>query len=921
MWAIDAARAAAATQRFVLAGALYRALVARKPRDTFPGGTRAWLGIVLQSLRQLRTMTGLANTNLEEANRTAISLGDVGAQGVLNGALAAAALRDDNPERARRLLAAARDAAHASSGAVRAEIHMYLAIGQVLLGFPRAAVGLFEELLGDVPEDVAALIEPSSSAPATGLFVIAGAYGRAGQVPRALELIHRIRAFGRERDLPALEREADLFASLAHGELLDFEAARAHAERAFEYYAATRSDPFHLWFAAQSLACVRGWEGRTDELPAILEAGLGARHASGLAVARRSRGARAPRGARLPGHPDRGVRARVRARARAAGGNVSGRGLGRALSGAPARAGARRRAGPRRVRGLLDESIALLREAGAEYELARALDDAAALARGGGAAGGRSPAPGAAPRRRRAGAAPARRAGAARPARVTADPDRARAARLARGARRRHLGRDRGAALPRARRGALRPRRGGRPARPARGARRHRRRGATRSSRCCATGRPPRSRRSPPRRRRRSRPPGRSSSSRSPPRGAPAGRASRTGTARPRSAPPTTRSSSVLSAQLGILLGNVALWQELERARERLEAENRYWRSTAPALSPGSRIVGDSPALRQVLELVARVAPGTTPVLVTGETGVGKELVASEVHRQSPRRSGPFIAVNVASFSPGLVASGLFGHERGAFTGATEQAKGRFELADGGTLFLDEIGELAAEDQVQLLRVLQERRRSSGSAATRPIRSDFRLVAATNRDLAGGGPGGALPRGPLLPARRIPAPRPAAARAARGIPTLALYFMERREPRARRPLRGHRRGGRAAHARVPVAGQRPRARARHRASRRPLRAAAAQDSGARRPDPPARARRPDGAAAAERGTRGGVITLAEAERRHIAHVLRHVRGRITGEGGRGGDPGDEAVDAELPDPEARARRRGEARPRRAVTRA
>ena len=164
----------------------------------------------------------------------------------------------------------------------------------------------------------------------------------------------------------------------------------------------------------------------------------------------------------------------------------------------------------------------------------------------------------------------------------------------------------------------------------------------------------------------------------------------------------------VLSAQLGVLLGNVALWQELAATRERLEEENRYWRSTTAAASPGSRIVGDSPALRDVLGLVARVAPTTTAVLVTGETGVGKELVASEIHRQSRRRDGPFIAVHVASFSAGLVASGLFGHERGAFTGAVAARRGKFEQADGGTLFLDEIGDMPAAMQAKVLRVLQE---------------------------------------------------------------------------------------------------------------------------------------------------------------------------------------------------------------------
>jgi transcriptional regulator with GAF, ATPase, and Fis domain len=333
----------------------------------------------------------------------------------------------------------------------------------------------------------------------------------------------------------------------------------------------------------------------------------------------------------------------------------------------------------------------------------------------------------------------------------------------------------------------------------------------------------------------------------------------------------------VLSAQLGILLGNVALWQELASARERLEEENRYWRSTRPATAPGSRIVGDSPALRAVLELVARVAPTATAVLVTGETGVGKELVASEIHRQSPRRQGPFIPVHVASFSPGLVASGLFGHERGAFTGATEQAKGRFELAHGGTLFLDEIGELSPEDQVRLLRVLQEGtfERVGG---TRPIRSDFRLVAATNRDLQAEVRAGRFREDLYFRLAAFPLHVPPLRERREEIPTLALFFMERAsrarsvrfegigEADMRRMLEyawpGNVRELEHVIERAVVLSEPPRLRI------PPLDAATRTVRAAPAP-----------AAARE------LVTLAEAERRHVAQVLRHVRGRITGAGG------------------------------------
>jgi transcriptional regulator with GAF, ATPase, and Fis domain len=233
-----------------------------------------------------------------------------------------------------------------------------------------------------------------------------------------------------------------------------------------------------------------------------------------------------------------------------------------------------------------------------------------------------------------------------------------------------------------------------------------------------------------------------------------------------------------LGRQLGILLANVALWRELLEARQRLEQENRYYRESAPAATGGGRFVGNSSAMRAVLDLVARVAPTAAPVLVTGETGVGKELVSREVHLLSPRSAGPFIAVHVAALAPGLVASALFGHERGAFTGATEQSKGRFELADGGTVFLDEIGELSPEDQVRLLRVLQEGvfERVGG---TRPIRSDFRVVAATNRDLEAEVRAGRFREDLFFRLSAFPVRVPPLRERREEIPTLALWFMER----------------------------------------------------------------------------------------------------------------------------------------------
>ena len=145
-------------------------------------------------------------------------------------------------------------------------------------------------------------------------------------------------------------------------------------------------------------------------------------------------------------------------------------------------------------------------------------------------------------------------------------------------------------------------------------------------------------------------------------------------------------------------------------------------------------IVGESPSLTNVLKQVETVAPTDSTVLIQGETGTGKELIARAIHNLSPRRERTFVKVNCAAIPTGLLESELFGHERGAFTGAIAQSIGRFELADGGTLFLDEVGDIPLELQPKLLRVLQEQE-FERLGSTRTIRVDVRLVAATNRDL------------------------------------------------------------------------------------------------------------------------------------------------------------------------------------------
>src|SRR5438477_1818155 len=171
-----------------------------------------------------------------------------------------------------------------------------------------------------------------------------------------------------------------------------------------------------------------------------------------------------------------------------------------------------------------------------------------------------------------------------------------------------------------------------------------------------------------------------------------------------------------------------------KRAEDRTRNENVALREDIVRSSMFEEIVGSSEALRQVIAQVSKVAPTDSTVLILGETGTGKELIARAIHNRSKRSARAFIRVNCAAISPSLIASELFGHEKGSFTGATQRRLGRFESADGGTIFLDEVGDLPAETQVSLLRVLQEREfeRVGGSQT---VSVDVRVIAATNRDL------------------------------------------------------------------------------------------------------------------------------------------------------------------------------------------
>ncbi|HAB18809.1 MAG TPA: Fis family transcriptional regulator, partial [Verrucomicrobiales bacterium] len=226
----------------------------------------------------------------------------------------------------------------------------------------------------------------------------------------------------------------------------------------------------------------------------------------------------------------------------------------------------------------------------------------------------------------------------------------------------------------------------------------------------------------------------------------------------------------------------------MEHEKARLEAQNTYLREEILAEHNFTEIVGQSPALRRVLDQVDQVAPTDATVLILGETGTGKELIARAIHDRSPRRGRPLVKVNCGAISAGLVESELFGHVKGAFTGAVAARDGRFKLADGGTIFLDEVGELPLDTQVKLLRVLQEQE-FEPIGSSRTLNVDVRLIAATNRDLSEAIRKGAFRRDLYYRINVFPVTLPPLREREADIDLLAAFFVEKFAKRFNRPVR------------------------------------------------------------------------------------------------------------------------------------
>jgi formate hydrogenlyase transcriptional activator len=255
--------------------------------------------------------------------------------------------------------------------------------------------------------------------------------------------------------------------------------------------------------------------------------------------------------------------------------------------------------------------------------------------------------------------------------------------------------------------------------------------------------------------------------------------------------------------QIAIAVENTSAYQEITQARtelekaleenqrlkDRLQDENLVLREQIDQALMFEEIVGASPALRAVLSRVSKVAPTDSTVLLTGETGTGKELIARAIHKRSKRSSRAFVSVNCSAIPSSLIASELFGHEKGAFTGAMQRRLGRFELAEEGTLFLDEIGELPAETQITLLRVLQEHE-FERLGGTRSMKTNVRVIAATNRDFRAAITAGTFRSDLFYRLNAFPIEIPPLRERREDIPLLVEYFIDHFGRKAGKSFRG-----------------------------------------------------------------------------------------------------------------------------------
>jgi transcriptional regulator with GAF, ATPase, and Fis domain len=224
-------------------------------------------------------------------------------------------------------------------------------------------------------------------------------------------------------------------------------------------------------------------------------------------------------------------------------------------------------------------------------------------------------------------------------------------------------------------------------------------------------------------------------------------------------------------------------FQEIQALKDELYKENIVLREEIGNTSMFEEVLGTSSALQSVLALAAKVAPTDSTVLIGGETGTGKELIARAIHKRSKRSERSFVGVNCAAIPSSLVMSELFGHEKGAFTGAVQRRLGRFELAEGGTLFLDEVGDLPLETQIALLRVLQERE-FERVGGTEMLRCDVRVIAATNRDLHSAAAAGSFRSDLFYRLNVFPIELPPLRERKEDIPILVKYFVDRYAKRA-----------------------------------------------------------------------------------------------------------------------------------------